>query len=182
MSDSSQDIVAPHVRESDAPAVASSALRWLQGQQIVAEEPTRCVLGLEDNGYAPGPHWRRAAQDDADFLTLASNGLELITARTVFDTGGNGIELTCESCRAVFEPGEAYMEAIEQWSEGGNDAEYACDRCGFAALLTDWTGPWACGFGCVGLRFWNWPPLRAEFIESIAQFLGGRVVLVRCHT
>lgn len=181
MSDNHQDIVAPHLLEAEAQGLAAKAIAWLQDQGIIAKTASRCGLGPDDEAYAPGPRWKSAAENHDVFLPLASNGVEAVIERTVFDTGGNGIELKCASCGETFEPGDAYIAAIEAWWGGDDQIAYACDRCGHKARLADWTGPWAFGFGCFGLRFWNWPPLLPQFVEQVATVLGSRVVVVRCR-
>lgn len=179
MSGNHQDIVAPDVPESQATDLAAKAVTWLQGQGIIAKNPSPCAMDPDATAYAPGPRWQPAAEDHARFLNLAVNGVELVTSRTIFDTGGNGIELTCVSCSKAFEPGDGYIQAIDAWAAGDDDAVYACDHCGHETRLVDWTGPYACGVGCLGLIFWNWPPLRPQFVLSLGQTLGARVTVVR---
>jgi hypothetical protein len=85
-----------------------------------------------------------------------TNGLGVV-GRTVFDNGGNGIELTCPECSTTFQPQDGWVDAVGAWFDGGDDARYACPSCGRDQALRDWTGPWPWGFGNLGFEFWNWP-------------------------
>lgn len=50
--------------------------------------------------------------------------------------------------------------------------------CGRVVGLNDWRWqpPW--GFGYLGFKFWNWPPLAQGFIAEAGRRLGHRTVLV----
>jgi hypothetical protein len=51
-----------------------------------------------------------------------------------------------------------------------------CPHCGHSVGLNDWTWspPW--GFGYLGITFWNWPPVKSEFLAEIGDRLGHRTV------
>lgn len=183
MSDNSQAIVDVDATEEEAPRLAEELLAWFSAEGIVKPDPSDCILG-EGLGYAPGPRFFVALEDPSaadGLLTLPSDGLRIATGRQVFDTGGNGIGLHCAACGATFEPGPEWIDAVEEWDGGNDAAAFACPSCNHKQRLADWRGPWAWGFGRLGLEFWNWPPLSSEFIRSVEQRLKHRTVLVRCH-
>jgi hypothetical protein len=183
MSDNSQAIVDVDAGADEAPRLADDLLAWLSAEGIVEAEPSDCILG-EGQGHAPGPRFFVALETPSaaeGFLALASNGLRIATGRQVFDTGANGLELSCAACGWTFEPGPSWMDAVTEWQDGDDDAAFSCPSCNDEQRLAAWRGPWAWGFGHLGLEFWNWPALSAEFVRIVEQRLKHRTVLVRCH-
>jgi hypothetical protein len=183
MSGNSQAIVDVDAGTDEAPRLAEELLAWLSAEGIVEPDPSDCILG-EGQGYAPGPRFYVALECPSaaeDFLALASNGLRIARGRQVFDTGGNGIKLSCAACGSTFEPGPVWMDTVADWHNGNDDAVFSCPSCNNSQRLTDWRGPWAWGFGHLGLEFWNWPPLSSDFLRTVEQRLKHRTVLVRCH-
>jgi hypothetical protein len=77
------------------------------------------------------------------------------------------------------EHGDAWVEAVDAWSEGEDTVVFACPECGRPERLTEWSGEWPWGFGNLGLEFWNWSPLSERFVREVAEQLGHRTVLVR---
>jgi hypothetical protein len=114
-------------------------------------------------------------------LEVSTNGLRIAVGRQFFHAGGNGIELTCGACGSTFEPGSGYMDAVADWLDGNDAAAYSCPSCDRSQRLTSWRGPFAWGFGNLGLEFWNWPPLSDSFVRSVERRLGHATVLVNCH-
>jgi hypothetical protein len=184
MSDSSQAIVDVDAGAEEAPRLAKELRRWLSAEGIVEPDPSDCILG-EGQGHAPGPRFLVAVESPPsateEFLALASNGLRIAVGRQVFDTGGNGIELTCAGCGSTFEPGSGWMDAVAEWHSGNDDAAFSCPFCNNRQRLARWRGPCAWGFGHLGLEFWNWPSLSREFVRGVEHRLKHRTVLVRCH-
>ena len=101
--------------------------------------------------------------------------------RRVFAAGANGIELRCSACECFFEPDVSWSDAVSRWFDGDNLASFPCPSCGQLTLLKEWRGRWPWGFGNLGLRFWNWPPLSEDFINGLSQKLGHRTVVVWQH-
>ena len=178
MSDSAQIIVDIEVDAERAPALAGMVRAWLVSEEIVEREQSDSVLS-STGGHRPGRCCRTAIKtEDNQFLRLQTNGVEIVVGRRVFDAGGNGIELSCGSCRHDFEPGEPWMDAVSAWWVGDDRAGFACPSCGQKTLLTEWRGPWPWGFGNLAVIFWNWPPLSDGFIQVLSQQLGHRTVMV----
>ena len=182
MSDHSQIIVDIEVGPREAKRLGKSVLDWLINEGIVEREGSDSAMS--GVGHRPGPRYRSVIEEEDSFLELAVNGLELVTGRTVFDAGGNGLELQCSSCDYQVSSDEdvsAFVDVIDAWYEGDDQTTFKCPRCGQARLLRDWRGPWQWGFGNLGLQFWNWPPLKEEFIQAVTKKLGHQTVLVRMH-
>lgn len=179
MSDFSQIIVDLDATPEEAERLGVAVLEWLAGEGIVQRKTSDSTLGSE--GHRPGRNYRKVITDDHDLLGLATNGLEIMTGRTVFEAGGNGIELRCDACQHQFQPEDDWFDAVGVWFEGDDEVTFSCPRCHEARRLPEWRGPWQWGFGNLGFQFWNWPPLTEEFIHSVAEKLGHRTVLVRRH-
>jgi hypothetical protein len=179
------------VDEAGAPLVARAVVRWLVAEGIVDSTVSDCVLGA-DTGYPPGPHYLSAV-DHADerLLLLRTNGLEVDVGRRVFySTGGTGSAgcPRCERTVALQDPADLsvtpewglFSGALSRWYEGGS-ADVECPMCGRVVTFNDWRWPddepWAVGF--LGFTFWNWPPLRASFVDRLAGRTGHRIVLTR---
>lgn len=166
----------------EAPGLASGLVAWLVAGGIVGAERTDCVLGA-DEGHPPGPRCTEAF-DGPDFglLTLGWNGLVAWWGRSVVDPGQGGGEVGCPHCDTIEsfdEPlGAAFFEAIDAWY-AQRPSDTTCRHCGRTIGINDWRwtdGAWA--FANLGLTFWNWPPLRDDFVAGISRRLGHRVRLV----
>lgn len=185
MSASCEIIVDIDVTAAEAPVAAEIVRRDLIARGIIEARTGDNVLGAS-SGHYPGPAAHLALDEpaletDHDFRSLAVCGVTFDVDRNVFHTGGNGIELRCDGCGDSIQDDEAYIEAIDAWWEGADEIDYACPACGFAQPLRLWDGPYAFGFGNLGIQFYNWPPLSAEFVRSIAALLGRRVRHVHQH-
>ncbi|GAA2081622.1 hypothetical protein [Actinomadura alba] len=96
---------------------------------------------------------------------------------------GRAPVVTCPHCAAevelVDEAWEPFDEVLNGWAEG-RDAIIACPACAQPVEPTSWK--WADDYfalGHLGFTFWNWPPLRPEFVAEFTHRLGGhRTVLL----
>ncbi|TQF09917.1 hypothetical protein FJV41_42150 [Myxococcus llanfairpwllgwyngyllgogerychwyrndrobwllllantysiliogogogochensis] len=178
MGDSFQTIVDRDASADDAPRLAAEVRDWLVARRIIEQELTDCALG--DSGHRPGPGHAAAVEEpdeETGVLSLQANGLQIEVGRTVFYTIGS--ELTCRACGAQFEPEDGWSEAVDDWYNGNDSAEFECPECGKPERLVEWSGEFPWGFGNLGFKFWNWPPLSGRFIQEVAEMLGHRIVLVR---
>lgn len=108
--------------------------------------------------------------------------MRVTTGRTVFEAGGDGLEVACPSCKhRIDEATDKWMSAVRAWYEGDDRAAFSCPGCRRKASLNDWDGPWPWAFGHIGFTFWNWPPLKESFVSEVAKALGHRTRLVRGH-
>ncbi len=183
MGDWFQTIADVQATPDEADQLATTTLAWLIDAGIVLTEPTDCVLsGL---GHPLGPHYTAAVTEDSPhLLTLHTNGVEVITGRTVFYSMGAD-HAACPVCGHITEltdqgiqPNDAWHElsdTIGDWFEGGSGL-HACPNCRNLVELNNWTWspPW--GFGHLGITFWNWPPLSPRFLADVTQRLGHRTV------
>lgn len=171
----------------EAEKLAEVVLGWLIEAGIVAAEPTDCVLG-SDLGYPPGPNYADAVTEPDRSLTRRwTNGLEVLTGRTIFDFGEGEIEdAKCPHCgvstrfvddRWKFddEAWRPFSLVIDAWHKGG-DGLLACSACAKPVGLNEWNWEPAWGFGDLGFTFWNWPPLIPGFVAEFPRRLGHRIV------
>jgi len=173
-----QSVVDLDATEEEAPKLAADILGWLVGEGIVLVEQCDCVLGSEA-GNGPGPNYVRAVSaPDDHFLRDRTNGLDVITKRTVFHSGQGGFELICAACSAHFDPTDAWGTAMGEWHEKRGPGLLPCANCGQPRPITEWRHDPEWGFGNLGFEFWNWPELKPSFVEELGTRLGHRVVLV----
>lgn len=182
MGDYFQIIVDQDATVSQAEILAFKVEQWLIGEGIIEAVATNdCILG-DGLGYPPGINCIKAIKDvDLFAKDLWTDGLKIITERTVFHPGQGSLEgVTCLHC-GTYIADEAHfktiMEVIDDWYSG-NEGKLICPNCGFAASITKWLFEPTWGFGNLGFKFWNWPPLKESFVANIEQLLGHRVILV----
>jgi hypothetical protein len=181
MGDCHTTIVDREVSTSDAPKLGATIREWLIAEGVIQADPSDCVLG--GDGYRPGSVLGLAIEPgDVDryaLRRLLTNGLEIITERALFI--GWMEALICTRCNQTidyseFEP--VISTAIQNWFSSGVGDRVDCPRCGMGVPLTEWRFDPPVGFGNLGFKFWNWPPLKTSFIAEVARRLGHRVVVV----
>jgi hypothetical protein len=186
-----QHIVDVQVADGTAAGLAAKLVAWLVETGVIEAELTPCVLGKP--GHRPGPGYQAAVTETNHDVHLISdaNGVKVHIERTVFDLGqGDPTSATCPRCGEVvafIDPGPweltrewaVFAEVLDQWQEGGSSG-VPCPRCGVPVAINDWQ--WHEWFpivvGCLGLTFWNWPPLAEEFVVQVAERLGHRVIVM----
>jgi hypothetical protein len=184
MSDGYISIVPSEIELERPEEKAQQVTQWLIAKEIVAAQQTDCVLG-SPVGYPPGPRFRDAldpGENHGGFPELVTNGVEVITGRTVFDTGGNGIEeVRCPKCQANIIDSD-WGDFLGEWVNGGSQF-MQCPDCGQESLLTEYDFNiekrfiWA--FSNFGITFWNWPPeFKDSFIAELEQVIGSSVRIV----
>jgi hypothetical protein len=193
MSDTYQTIVDADATAEKAADLAAGVVETFQRRDIIAGERTDCVLGSADGtGYPPGPNYEDAiephvhsdvcrGQPHLDIRQLWTNGLAVDVGRRVFYSMTGEQALVCRSCgsRIALDRFPASLdEAINEWYAGAGPGQFSCSFCGAPVAVSAWTWdpPWA--FGYLGFTFWNWPPLKANFVRDVGTLLGHRTVLV----
>jgi hypothetical protein len=181
MGDYFQIIVDCQVSLPKAAALASRIRDWLIDEGIIDRTMTNCVLDEDDIGYPPGANFEQAVESSHDDTReLWTNGLSIIVGREVFDSSPEVPDLLCRHCNAKSRTAwdQAISDAMSQWREGDGVGDLTCPACGHSEPITKWIWdpPW--GFGNLGFKFWNWPPLKASFLTEFAERLGHRMVLV----
>ncbi len=177
MGDWFQSIVDTEATEIEAPSLADRVLRWLIDEQIVASELTDCVLS-EPGGYGPGPAYVKATGVPDDLtLRLRTNGMEVVSTRTVFHNGGIGFKLVCSACGSRTEPKRGWWaDAAGEWYARAGPGMLKCPACQVSKPVTEWQHDPQLGYGNLGFTFWNWPKLTDDSVASVGKLLGHRVL------
>jgi len=177
MSDWYQTVANLDADADSANALVNRLREYLISERIIVREETDCALGP---GYAPGENYLLATENSAEFLfQTRPNGVEFIAQRSVFySMGVDAISLVCSACGGRFGIGDEWGSAVDDWYESKGPGMIACRHCGISAPITDWQHEPPFAFGHVGVKFWNWPRLRQEFITGIGELWGDRVRLV----
>ncbi len=167
MSSSFQTIVDLEATAEDAVTHGKRVVAWLVGEGIV---------GLP--AYGPGARWKRAT----GFREASgSDGLTVVTGRTVFFSPQQDGPPVCPYCAAVFGDGQrdVFSPVMDAWWNTGR-GEVPCPACGRVVPLAAWE--WAgdgLAFAYLGFEFRNGPALLPEFVMELGQVLGHRTRFVR---
>jgi hypothetical protein len=152
--------------------MAAQLASWLIKTGIISGDANAdCVLS--GTGYPPGPRYHDAVTTAGTdrFLSLRTNGMALVTGRTVF-YGDPGADVSCPGCGTQIRFAEVIVPAMEEWHTGTGSGCRPCPQCGMRHSLNEWRWqpPWA--FGYLGAEFWNWPPLSTVFVLHVSSRLG----------
>jgi len=179
MSDNSVSVVPKKSNYPDKEKKAQEILDWLISLDIVMAKKTDCVLG-SPFGYefSKGAIKITNYPQDVPFK-MRTNGLEIITSRHIFHTGGNGMEsIICPACNQNLVDGD--WDLLDEWYEQTNDI-VTCSLCQAKSGIHDFTFEPAMGFSDLGFSFWNLPDLTEEFINELKKKLNTEVTIVYTH-
>ncbi|MCL2582368.1 MAG: zinc-ribbon domain-containing protein [Streptosporangiales bacterium] len=174
-----QTLVDIEATADEAAVLGKSLIDWLLHTGVIAGEPSNdCVLG--GDGYRPGERYATALADPSEdwFLGPGVNGVRATTESNVFHAGQLGVHVECPRCQNEVDFEDAIVPGIDDWLFDGGTGIRPCPGCGTRFTLNgwNWQPPWA--FGYLGLEFWNWPLLSKQFIASVGERLGHRLVVV----
>ncbi|MGD9720513.1 MAG: hypothetical protein AB7O59_21865 [Pirellulales bacterium] len=177
MGDSYQQIVDLHATVQEAPRLARTVLRYLIERGVICGEASDSALG-GPRGYRPGPNFKEAVGGRlVHFLEVQPNGVCCEIGRTVFHAGGNSDKVLCPICHTDASSSD-WTDAVDRWFQGDDAAAHTCQHCGIASRITQWDFDFVWAFGNLGFTFWNWPPLRPQFVEQISSLLAHEVRVV----
>lgn len=172
MSDSSIAIVPKVTAFGAKDEKAKEILEWLISKDVVKPEITDCTLG-KSGGYAISNGARNIVKEP-EYLPfdLVTNGLEIVTERTVFDTGENFVDIIiCPTCKTDI---SAEDWNLRPWAESTADG-MTCPSCGSQSELHNYTFDPAWGFSDLGFIFWNWTEFNDEFIKEFKEKLTSEI-------
>jgi hypothetical protein len=179
MSNHSITIVPRQSNYLDNKVKAKEVLDWLTSQDIVKPTHSDCILS-SDNGYAISDGARRVTNmpDELPF-ELITNGLDIITKRQLFDTGGNGMEeCICPNCKENIASED--WNFFNEWDEQKSN-NLTCPLCNVATDIHEFIFSPNWGFSDLGFTFWNWSDLTDEFIAEFRQILSCDISIVYKH-
>jgi hypothetical protein len=173
-----QTVVFKDVPLEQSLELGNKLVRWLVEQEIVIGEETDCILSTKKNGYPPAKRYQLATKQPIDkhFLLLNTNGVELITGRTVFHAGQMDFEMVCPHCQHKLKKFDECNKAIECWYQGQTINFVKCPACQQSHDLLSWQSNY--GFSSLGLTFWNWPELALKFLGRLGQIIDKKTQVV----
>lgn len=152
---------------------------WLVNIRAIKSEKTDCILSSEF-GY-PIDIGARELTDEAEYLpfSLSTSGLEVITNRTIFHTGENGVDsFMCPLCNEdILADAWAFFD---DYYNNGNSM-FDCPACKKKSDINDYIIEPAWGFSNLGFTFWHWPDFKENFIKEFEERLGCKVKVVFTH-
>ncbi|MFM9446133.1 hypothetical protein [Streptomyces acidiscabies] len=167
MGDRFQVIVDLEAGEAEAARLKERVVGWLVGEGIVM---------ADGSGYAAGPGWARAVDDDWDHEP--SGGLAVHVGRGGFHSGADMPEAAvCPRCAAATtlddDAWSRFSDATQTWHDTGV-ATVECPACAAPVPVPEWgwAGP-PLAFGHLGLEFWNWPDFSDAFRARTTDVLEG---------
>jgi hypothetical protein len=110
MSDIFVSVVPMAIHLARPAEMARTVVEWLVEREVIVAVQSDCVLG-GPLGYPPGPRYKDILESGRSyryyekscqsFKTSLTKGLEVISRRTVFHAGSNGLSvILCTCCRA----------------------------------------------------------------------------------
>lgn len=186
MSDSFQTIVdVDCLDEAEAASLGRRVLERLIARGIVEPEPANRPH-VPEGGYPPGPRFVQAlaeplSDDEEHVRTTLMNVVQIIAHRSVHHAGEGGVELICPRCDARQEPPPEWGEAVGEWYDERGPGALACGACAEKTPVTEYAHDPPYGFSCLGISFWNWPPLSHALVHEVGELLGHRVIVVSGH-
>ncbi len=163
--------------EAEAVSLGRRVIERLIERGIVGREPADRPH-VPDHGHPPGPRFAGALaaslSDDEERLvrTLQMNVAEVIAHRSVHHGGQGDVELICPRCDARQEPPSDWRDAVAEWYEERGPGALARGACGERTPVTEYRHDPPYGFSCLGIAFWNWPPLSHAFVQQVGELLG----------
>lgn len=157
---------------------AQEILNWLISKDIVKPTLSDCILSSSKRGYAISNGASQITLFPINIWNTNPNGLEIITKRQVFDTGGNWIdELICPACTKNITFNDC---DLSPWEKNQSD-DLICLRCGHQTEINNFIFRPDWGFSNLGFTFWNWPYFTNDFIEDFKRKLKCDVSIVDQH-
>lgn len=179
MSDHTISIVTKKSNYPDNVAKAKEILDWLISKDIVKSELSDCVLS-SDKGYgiSNGAKLITNKPEELPFF-LVNNGLQIITDKTVFDSGEFAIEkCICPNCNQDISQEE--WTFIDEWYSQNNDNSI-CPLCNLKFNIYDLKIVPEWGFSDLGFTFWNWTELNTGFLQEFKGKLNCDISVVYQH-
>jgi hypothetical protein len=182
MADYFQTVIDVQVDAGGADHLARHVVSYLAGRGVIASSPS------EEGGYPRGPGAldisdRAERRPAHETIPPVYSHLQVMIGRAAHSGDLSEVrppKAACPGCgRILDDPDDEWRAAVQSWMEGDNDSPLSCPECGAAAPVTKWDYGVGCGFGNLAFRFWNWPPLRGEFLEELRRELGHPIAVVR---
>jgi hypothetical protein len=182
MADFHQTVIDTEAAGGEADHLARHVVAYLAAKGVIASSPS------EEGGYARGPGAldisdRAAGRPAHETIPPVYSHLQVMIGRATHSGDLSEVrppKAACPGCgRTLEDPDDEWRAAAQSWMAGDDDSPLACPGCGAAAPVARWDYGSGYGFGNLAFRFWNWPPLRREFLEELRRELGHPIAVVR---
>lgn len=162
----------------EAEAKSEEILEWFLSRDMVAREPSACLLSLDELGYRYKPPIAGIIDESArNFLSFTPHqavfGMEVNAgARCIFhEMEGAELQRSCPNCGQVQDM-DTIDDFMMNWLEAINDYPL-CDHCKQPAHITTYKiddGYW--GYSNLGVTFWNLPQMfNTGFLDDMRRLL-----------
>jgi hypothetical protein len=150
---------------------ADGARDWLLTRGIIEPNYSRDAL-WQPSAFRAGARAIEVAPElaDATACARANNGVDIVRDRAVHHPVENGTPPTCPACGSV---GNDITSLLVAWLEG-DEPPVVCPGCSNRYLLGDAAGRFNAYVSEIAVRFNNWPPLTAAFLDELGRVLGPR--------
>ena len=150
---------------------------WLIETDVIKSQKTDCILS-DEPGY-PISEGAKKVVLEPDWLPFDSstNGLEIITTRSVFHSNIINV-LICPSCNENI--AEEDWDFFNEWASGESD-NLTCPKCGIPKEIHLFKFDPAWGFSDLGFTFWEGHEFTQQFIRDFERKLGTEVDIVLAH-
>lgn len=191
MGDYFERIVDVEVSGEQAGPIADRMVDWMVAEGLITRERSSDgVYSMQvDDGYEPGPNWKRAVADSSD-PSWIPGPVAVIVGRD-HHVGGQGMSeadsATCPRCDTTTviidypneleaDPGawQPFSDGIDTWKETG-EGNVRCSSCGASVPVTEWQFGSGFDLGALAFDFWGWPPLSINFHAELSKQLGHRI-------
>lgn len=156
---------------------AKEIIDWLIEIDVIKSKESKCVLGLEDYGYAISNGAKKIVTEP-DYLPydLSANGLEVEFGRQIYTSMENGIdELVCPNCKENIASED--WNFFNEWASKESD-NLTCPKCKNSNEIHSYTFDPVWGFSDIGFVFWNWVEFKEAFLEEFENKIGCEIDMV----
>ena len=189
------NIINPINEINNSEEIATKIVNWLQENDIIEKDKTKCLLGLDDLGYKPSTNYLKAVEYDNEIRNYVTCGLEILTSKEVFNRMSftTATKVFCPICNDNrFEDNteaDFYMELVpketldlyyefqdgfENWIND-KETKIKCHKCESISLVQNYIFEPKLYFSNLGFYFWNWPEFKSEFISEFENKIGCKI-------
>jgi len=181
MAEHFQTIIDTQARADEADHLARHVVSFLSGKGVIAPIPD------QEGGYRRGERALEIANEALrpahETIPPVHSHLQVMIGRATHAADLSSTERPqahCPACGdALQEQDDRRREAEQEWLAGDDDAFLDCQTCQIGGKFVEWGYGASYGFGNLAFRFWNWPPLSAEFLAEMRRELQHPIVLVK---
>jgi hypothetical protein len=181
MAEHFQTIIDTRARAGEADHLARHVVGFLSGKGVIA--PT----ADQEGGYRRGERALEiataATRPAHETIPPVYSHLQVMIGRATHAADMSSTECPRAGCPGCGSPltdeDERWRAAEQAWLAGDDDSFLDCTTCQTGGKLVEWDYGATFGFGNLAFRFWNWPPLSADFLDEIRRELQHPIVLVK---